>query len=134
MIYQIKTSKKLNNKLVFSPKNKSIIKPIINNSTITSNLNNLSNISDYSNLHSMRIPFSSSLTRKYHRISSKKKPNNITIKNTVYNFNMIVIPSSHHKKSISKPQYLNNSTKLFHMLNKSERKKKSFKRKKGFFK
>ena len=132
MIYQIKTSKKLNNKLVFSPKNKSIIKPIINNSTITSNLNNLSNISDYSNLHSMRIPFSSSLTRKYHRISSKKKPNNITIKNTVYNFNMIVIPSSHHKKSISKPQYLNNSTKLFHMLNKSERKKNHLKEKRDF--
>ncbi len=102
---------------------KSIIKPIINSSTI-SQTSNLSNICNFSNNNTTRIPFSSSFNKNNNKISSKKKPNNITIKNTVYNFNMIVIPS-YHKKSFTKlnSQSPNNSTKLFHMLNRSDRRK-----------
>ena len=122
-----KNKKSLSNhrKKLFSPqqKKKSIIKPIINSSTI-SQTSTLSNICNFSNNNTTRIPFSSSFNRNNNKNNSKKKTNNITIKNTVYNFNMIVIPS-YHKKSFTKlnSQSLNNSTKLFHMINRNDRTK-----------
>ena len=119
-----------NNQKILSPKqNKNKIKQT-NSNTITQISNtNLSNISNYININSMRTPFSSSsLARKHTIINSRRKPNNITIKNTVINLNMIspnIFLASFNKRSFSKPHSnnLNNSAKIVQMINKSDRKK-----------
>ena len=120
----------LNNKKIISSKQKK--KPTKHKSSNTiSQISNtkLSNINNYININSMRTPFSSSsLARKQTIINSRRKPNNITIKNTVINLNMIspnIFLASFNKRSFSKPHSnnLNNSAKMVHMINKSERKK-----------
>ncbi len=119
-----------NNKKIISPKQKkNTIKQTSSNTISQISNTNLSNISNYININSMRTPFSSSsLARKQTIINSRRKPNNITIKNTVINLNMIspnIFLASYNKRSFSKPNSnnLNNSAKMVHMINKSERKK-----------
>ena len=119
-----------NNKKIISPKQKkNTIKQTSSNTISQISNTNLSNISNYININSMRTPFSSSsLARKHTIINSRRKPNNITIKNTVINLNMIspnIFLASFNKRSFSKPNSnnLNNSAKIVQMINKSDRKK-----------
>ena len=121
--YQIKLSKNsLNNKKVVLQNYKTIIKPTNNSSTISHTINNLSNISNFANLNSFRIPFSSSFNRKNHSINIKRRTNNITIKNNLYNFNLIIIPSYNKKKFSYLRKHINNSTKLFRKIDKNDKK------------
>ncbi len=115
--YQNKINKK-NKKHILSSNQK-------NSSTISQ----ISRMNNYSNdIHSMRIPFNKTLTKKHNNIMTTIKIPNITIKNTIINFNMIdsnPLELYNTNLSISKPHSSNNSNlnSRIIQLNKNERKK-----------
>ena len=107
--------------------NKKNKKPLL--SSNQQNSSTISRMNNYSNdIHSMRIPFNKTLTRKHNNIMTTIRIPNITIKNTIINFNMInsnPLEMYNSNLSISKPHSSNNSNlhSRIIMLNKNERKK-----------
>ncbi len=110
--------------------NKKNKKPLLSsNQKNSSTISQISRMNNYSNdIHSMRIPFNKALTRKHNNIMTTIRIPNITIKNTIINFNMInsnPLEMYNSNLSISKPHSSNNSNlnSRIIQLNKNERKK-----------